>query len=82
MLKALEERVPYSAIVDRPGLTLPGNARLAVWVIVNVENRDQAVDAADGAAAAVGGSAIAGPSELGVARIRHARRLLALSSNA
>jgi hypothetical protein len=38
MPKALEERVPYSAIVDRPKLTLPGNARLAVWVIVNVEN--------------------------------------------
>jgi allantoinase len=38
MPKTLEERVPYSAIVDRPKLTLPGNARLAVWVIVNVEN--------------------------------------------
>jgi hypothetical protein len=38
MPKAFEERVPYSAIVDRPKLTLPGNARLAVWVIVNVEN--------------------------------------------
>lgn len=32
------ERVTYSAIVDRPKLKLPGNARLAVWVIVNVEN--------------------------------------------
>jgi len=32
------ERVPYSAIVDRPALKLPGGARLAVWTIVNVED--------------------------------------------
>ena len=31
------DRVPYSAIVDRPRLELPGGARLAVWSIVNVE---------------------------------------------
>jgi len=31
------ERVPYSAIVDRPPLKLPGNARLVVWTIVNLE---------------------------------------------
>jgi peptidoglycan/xylan/chitin deacetylase (PgdA/CDA1 family) len=31
------ERIPYSAINDRPRLTLPGGARLVVWVIVNVE---------------------------------------------
>jgi peptidoglycan/xylan/chitin deacetylase (PgdA/CDA1 family) len=31
------ERVPYSAIVDRPKLTLPDGARMAVWTIVNVE---------------------------------------------
>ncbi len=31
------ERIPYSAITERPRLTLPGGARLAVWVIVNVE---------------------------------------------
>jgi allantoinase len=34
---ALSDRIPYQAIVDRPKLTLPGGARLAVWVIVNVE---------------------------------------------
>ena len=34
------ERVPYSAIVDRPKLTLPDGARLAVWTIVNVEEWD------------------------------------------
>jgi allantoinase len=31
------ERVPYSAIVDRPKLALPDGGRLAVWTIVNVE---------------------------------------------
>ena len=31
------DRVPYSAIVDRPKLQLPGGARMAVWTIVNVE---------------------------------------------
>ena len=31
------ERIPYSAITDRPRLMLPGGARLIVWVIVNVE---------------------------------------------
>ena len=34
------ERVPYSAIVDRPPLTLPDGARMAVWTIVNVEDWD------------------------------------------
>jgi peptidoglycan/xylan/chitin deacetylase (PgdA/CDA1 family) len=32
-----KHRVPYSAIVDRPRLTLPDGARMAVWTIVNVE---------------------------------------------
>ncbi|HSD40990.1 MAG TPA: polysaccharide deacetylase family protein [Burkholderiales bacterium] len=32
------ERVPYSAIVDRPPLKLPDGARMAVWTIVNVED--------------------------------------------
>jgi allantoinase len=32
-----KDRVPYSAIVDRPPLKLPGGARVAVWTIVNVE---------------------------------------------
>ena len=33
----LSERVQYQAIVDRPKLMLPNRARVAVWVIVNVE---------------------------------------------
>jgi allantoinase len=32
-----KDRIPYSAIVDRPPLKLPGGARIAVWTIVNVE---------------------------------------------
>lgn len=32
-----KDRIPYSAIVDRPPLALPQGARVAVWTIVNVE---------------------------------------------
>jgi peptidoglycan/xylan/chitin deacetylase (PgdA/CDA1 family) len=32
------DRVPYSAIVDRPPLELPRGARMALWTIVNVED--------------------------------------------
>jgi len=35
--KQFRDRLPYSAIVDRPRLKLPGGARVAVWTIVNVE---------------------------------------------
>jgi allantoinase len=31
------DRTPFSAIVDRPPLRLPGGARLVVWTIVNLE---------------------------------------------
>ena len=34
----LSDRLPYSAIVDRPPLRAPDGARLLVWVIVNVEH--------------------------------------------
>ena len=34
------DRLPYSAIVDRPRRRLPGGARVVVWVIVNVEDWD------------------------------------------
>ncbi|MFT5391015.1 MAG: allantoinase [Gammaproteobacteria bacterium] len=33
-----ENRVPYSGIVDRPVVPLPGNARVALWVIPNIEH--------------------------------------------
>ncbi len=32
------DRLPYSAIVDRPRLPLPDGGRIAVWTIVNVEH--------------------------------------------
>ena len=32
-----KDRIPYSAVVDRPPLRLPEGARIAVWTIVNVE---------------------------------------------
>ena len=35
-----KDRVPYSAIVDRPPLALPGGARMVIWTIVNVEEWD------------------------------------------
>lgn len=35
---ALRRRVPFEAITDRQPLRLPGDARTAVWVIVNVEH--------------------------------------------
>lgn len=34
------ERISYSAITKRPKLALPNGARMAVWVIVNVEEWD------------------------------------------
>ncbi len=33
----ISERVEYSPIIDRRPFRLPGNARVAVWVVVNVE---------------------------------------------
>ncbi len=36
-MKQPKDRIPYSAIVDRPPLKLPDGARMAVWTIVNVE---------------------------------------------
>lgn len=35
---SLPERFSYSAIVDRPPLVWPGNARVALWVVPNVEH--------------------------------------------
>jgi peptidoglycan/xylan/chitin deacetylase (PgdA/CDA1 family) len=34
------DQIPYSAIIDRPALRLPKSARVAVWIIVNVEEWD------------------------------------------
>ena len=34
------ERLDYSPISQRPKLALPGGVRVAIWVIVNVEEWD------------------------------------------
>ncbi len=39
-MTTFKDRVPYSAIIDRPPLELPDGARMAVWTIVNVEHWD------------------------------------------
>ncbi len=36
----LSQRVPYSAIVDRPMLKVPDGGRMLVWIIVNIEHWD------------------------------------------
>src|SRR5258708_27055810 len=73
------ERVPYSAIIDRPPLVLPNRARLVVWTIVNLEFWDIARPmAAAGVAGADRPGIAAGRAELGVARIRDAGRRVAL----
>ncbi len=46
------DRIDYSAIIDRPALKLLGGARMAIWVIVNVEEWDPRGHAAHGADAA------------------------------
>src|SRR5437016_12897028 len=33
-MKLPKDRIPYSAIVDRPALRLPNDGRIAVWTIV------------------------------------------------
>lgn len=38
MIETPRDRLPYSPITDRPNLTLPGGARMAVWTIMNVEH--------------------------------------------
>ena len=40
MVMKPRERIDYSAMADRPPLALPGGKRVAVWVIVNIENWD------------------------------------------
>ena len=40
MVMKPRDRIDYSAIVDREPLALPGGKRVAVWIIVNVENWD------------------------------------------
>ena len=66
---------PTNSITHRAPFTLPGNARVAVWTIVNVENWQPGLAMPRGAAAAHGSAAAARHPQLVLARIRHARRL-------
>jgi hypothetical protein len=77
-MKTLSDRIPYSAIVDRPPLALPNDARIAVWTIVNVEHWDigRAMPRTV-LPPPMGAPPASGPAQLGVARIRHAGRFLA-----
>lgn len=36
-MSRLSDRAPYEAFIDRPQMTLPDGARVAVWFIVNIE---------------------------------------------
>jgi hypothetical protein len=80
--KSLRGRLPYTPIHRRAALKLPNNARVAVWTIVNVENWSPTGAMPRGVAAADGTAAASGRSELGLARIRNARRLLAFHRDA
>ena len=73
------ERIAYSAITDRPRARSCRAARgMAVWVIVNVEEWESAQTMPRTVLTPpAGGSPIARHSELGLARIRQPRRLLA-----
>ena len=73
------ERGDYSAIVDRPPLKLPDNARIVFWSIVNLEVWDIGKPMARQVLAPpTGETHAARRAELELARIRHAGRRLAL----
>ena len=61
----LSDRVPYQAFPDRPTVKLPNGNRMVVWVIVNIEHWS--------IERAMPRTVLPPP----MARIRHARRLLA-----
>ena len=64
-MQIFKDRVPYSAIVDRPAWKLPDGKRMAVWIIANVEDWDiSRPDAAHGSAAAHGRALVAGSAQL------------------
>ena len=72
------ERISYSPISTRPPLKLPNGARMAVWVIVNVEEWDATQTMPRTVLTPPAGRfAHARYSKLGLARVRQSRRLLA-----
>ena len=72
------ERIPYSAIEDRKALQAAGRAAADRVAAAGAGGMGHgAADGAHGDHAAAGPADAAGPSELELARIRHAGRLLA-----
>ena len=82
-VKIPRERLPYSAIVDRPKRKFPDGARVVVWPIVNVEDWDiERRHAARRNSGAHQSRRASRHCQLGMARVRHARRLLANQAGA
>ena len=75
------ERLPFAHADERPPLAVPDDVRLVIWPVLALEHWDIApADGADGDHAAAGSAPAAGPSELELARIRDAGRILAAPS--
>jgi hypothetical protein len=72
------DRIEYSPITERPPLKFPDGSRMAVWVIVAVEEWDPTQPMPHGSNSARWRVAHARRAELGVARIRQQSGLLAL----
>ena len=71
------ERIDFSAISQRPKLALPDGARLAVWVIVDIEEWDSTQPMPRMVLTPRRRGADARQPELGLARIRQPGRVLA-----
>lgn len=72
------ERIDYDPIEGRRALQLPGGARVAVWLIVNIEEWSDSEPMPRTVLSPCGWrSALAGRTELGLARVRQPRRILA-----
>src|SRR5262252_2907307 len=77
------ERLDYSPIERRPPLRFPEGIRLVVWPLVALEEWDLSRPMARMVISPPQGpAAIARPTELELARIRHAGRVLAAEENA
>src|SRR6266545_4176536 len=76
------ERLDYSPIDRRPPLRFPEGIRLVVWPVLALEEWDLSRPMARMVISAARPAAIARPTELELARIRHARGVLAAQENA
>ena len=75
------ERLAYSPIEGRPPLKFPNGVRMVIWPVLALEEWDMSRPMARMVISPPQGQPHAArPSELELARIRHARRLLAAAS--